>query len=101
MGTLVSARGDDHSPGANLATRCREHEVLAVRVQCGDRAVFLDWRVKRVRPALEVRYQLRERHESVWVRARVLGAGKVDAPVGGHQAERIPTSRPPRLGDST
>src|SRR5207253_7286956 len=28
MGTLVSAGGDDDSPGVNLATRGREHEVL-------------------------------------------------------------------------
>src|SRR5207253_1330851 len=65
------------------------------------RAVLLDRRVKRVRPALEVRYQLRERHESVWVRARILGAGKLDAPVRGHEAEGIPATRPPCLGDAT
>ena len=97
---LVRTRRDDHSAGPNPFVLQVQDECVAVSFERRHLAVGLHGGVERIGPSLEVINQFRQRHESIRVGPGVLGARELDAPVGSHEAERIPASRAPGLGDA-
>ena len=97
LGNVVPAGSDHDLVGGAVASRGRNLEDRPDAPHAAHAHPLAKWGIERCGIRFEVRDDLVLFHEPVWIGTRVRKAGEATLPIGGHQAEGVPTTRSPLM----